>query len=103
MSIPELTAQQVALLTEIVQGLGAFSQAVPDPKLDSAKTYEDAMEVLRENEQLIILGLLKEITDDPICKDKLVTLFAMTGRLFRVYEVTDITRKLFDGVERTVQ
>ena len=103
MAIPEITAQQVALLTEMVQGLGAFSQAIPDPKLDNVKTYTDAMECLRDTEQLVILGLFKEITDEAVCKDKLVTLFAMTGRLFRIFEVTDITRQLFDGVDRTVQ
>jgi hypothetical protein len=103
MAIPEITAQQVALLIEMVQGLGAFSQATPDPKLDSAKDYEAAMEIVRDNEQLVILGLLKEITDTPTCKEKLVTMFAMTGRLFRIFEVTDITRRLFDGVNRTIQ
>jgi hypothetical protein len=83
--------------------LGAFSQAVPDPKLDLAANYEAAMDAIRENEQLVILGLLKEITDTPACKEKLVTMFGMTGRLFRIFEVTDIARKMFDGIERTVQ
>jgi hypothetical protein len=103
MAIPSITAKQVVLLTEKVQGIGAFSQAVPDPKLDAANIYEPAMEELRETEQLVILGLLKEITDEPACKDKLVTLYAMTSRLFRIFEVTDISRRLFDGVQRTIQ
>jgi len=101
--IPEITAQQVVLLTEMVQGLGAFSQAVPDSKVDSAADYENMMDSVRDNEQLVILGLIKEITDEQTTKEKLATMFAMTGRLFRVYQVTDITRKLFDGVERKVQ
>jgi len=101
--IPELNVEQVTLLTNMASGLGAFSQVVPDPKLDKASDYETIIESVRDNEQLVILGLIKELTDEPSTKEKIVTLFSMTGRMFRVFEITDIARKLFDGVERPIQ
>jgi hypothetical protein len=103
LSIPELNVEQVTLLTNMASGLGAFSQVVPDSKLDKASDYEAIIESVRDNEQLVILGLIKELTDEPSTKEKIVTLFSMTGRMFRVFEITDIARKLFDGVERTIQ
>jgi hypothetical protein len=102
-SIPQLNAEQVALLESMVNGLGAFSQAVPDPKLDTVNDYHEAMRTMMDNEQLVILGLIKEITEEPATKDKLATIFAMTNRLFRVYELTEIGRKMFDGVKRKIQ
>ena len=104
MSIPQLNAEQVALLESMVNGLGAFSQVIPDAKLESYKDYTEAMEVVRDNEQLVILGLIKEITEEPTTKDKLATIFAMTNLLFRVYEITEIGRKMFSGAnERKIQ
>ena len=102
-SIPQLNAEQVALLESMVNGLGAFSQALPDPKLDTVNDYHEAMRTMMDNEQLVILGLIKEITEEPATKDKLATIFAMTNRLFRVYELTEIGRKMFDGVKRKIQ
>jgi hypothetical protein len=102
-SIPQLNAEQVALLTSMANGLGVFSQVIPDTKLESYKDYTEAMEVVRDNEQLVILGLLKEITDEPDTKEKLINVYAMTHRMWRVYEITEIGRKLFDGVERKIQ
>jgi hypothetical protein len=49
----------------------------------------------------VILGLLKEITDE--CSEKLAEMFAKVHRLFRVFEITEIGRKMFDGVERKIQ
>jgi hypothetical protein len=104
LAIPQITADQVALLESMANGLGAFSQAVPDAKQDSAKDYEFAMNIYRDNEQLVILGLIKDITETDACKDKLVTLFSMTGRMFRVYEITPVGRLMFSQAsERTVQ
>lgn len=101
MAIPQLNASQVTTLKDMSNGLGAFSQAVPDQKKDLAADYEAAMEVVRDNEQLVILGLIKDITEQ--CGDKLATMYAMTDRLFRVYEITDIGRRMFIGPDRTVQ
>jgi hypothetical protein len=101
MAIPQLNAEQVALLESMVSGVGAFSQATPDAKLDNYKDYTEAMESVRDNEQLVILGLIKEITDDH--KDKIANLYSITNRMFRVYEITEIGRRLFDGVKRTIQ
>lgn len=102
--IPQINATQVALLESMVNGLGAFSQAVPNAKQDAAKDYEAAMESVRDNEQLVILGLIKDITDTEACKDKIATLFSMTGRLFRVYEISETGRLMFSGVnERVIQ
>jgi hypothetical protein len=104
MGIPQLNPEQVNTLTEMsTNGLGAFSQAVPDAKFDSAADYEKEMEMVRDTEQLVILGLIKEITDESTTKDKLVTMFAMSGRLFRVFQITDIGKRMFDGVKRTIQ
>jgi hypothetical protein len=102
-SIPQLNAEQVALLESMVNGLGAFSQAVPDPKLESYKDYTEAMEVVRDNEQLVILGLIKEITDEEAIKEKMANIYAMTSRLWRVYEITAIGKAMFDGIERRIQ
>jgi hypothetical protein len=102
-SIPQLNAEQVALLTSMATGVGAFSQVIPDAKLDSYKDYTDAMEVVRDNEQLVILGLVKEITDEEAIKEKMANIYAMTSRLWRVYEITAIGKAMFDGIERRIQ
>ena len=102
MSFPQLNKSQVTTLADMANGVGAFSQAVPDPKKDLAADYEAAMEVVRDNEQLVILGLIKDITDQ--CGDKLAVMFSMTDRLFRVYQITEVGQSMFQGVEqRTIQ
>ena len=102
MAIPQINASQVTTIMDMANGLGAFAQAVPDPKKDTKETYDAAMEVVRDNEQLVILGLIKDITDQ--CGDKLATMYAMADRLFRVYQITEVGQKMFQGVEkRTIQ
>ena len=102
MSFPQLNASQVTLLTDMANGVGAFSHVVPDPKLDTKQDYDKYMEDIRDEEQLVILGLIKEITDQ--CGDKLAQMFAMTNRMFRVYQITEVGQKMFQGVEqRTIQ
>lgn len=103
MSFPQLNADQVELLTNMTNGLGVFSQVIPDTKLESYKDYTEAMEVVRDNEQLVILGLLKEITDEPDTKEKLINVYAMTHRLWRVFQITEIGKAMFDGIERRLQ
>jgi hypothetical protein len=70
-------------------------QPVPDPKKDLAATYIEAMEAVRDNEQLVILGLIKEITDQ--CGEKLSEMYAATGHLARVFQITEIGQKMFEG------
>ena len=82
-------------------GLGAVSVPVPDVKKDSYESYNLMTSEICDLNQLVILGLVKEITDQ--CGDKLATMYAMSSRQFRVFEITDIGRKLFDGVERKIQ
>jgi hypothetical protein len=103
MAIPTINAEQVALLESMANGLGAFSQAVPDPKLDTVNDYHEAMRTMMDNEQLVILGLVKEITEETTTKVKLATIFAMTNRLFRVYELTAVGKAMFGGPERKIQ
>jgi hypothetical protein len=95
MALPQINEKQLALLISMVEGLGAFSSVVPDPKLDSAESYTIMMEELCDTQQLVIMGLLKEITDDKEVKEKLVNMYSMTGRLFRIFQITDVGVKMF--------
>lgn len=101
MTIPQIKQSQVDTLVEMSQGLGAMSLPVADTKKDSHEKYNALTEELCDMNQLVILGLLKDITDD--CGDKLAMMYAMSNRLFRVFEITDIGRAMFDSVERKVQ
>jgi hypothetical protein len=101
MAFPQINEEQVSALTGMSTGLGAISVAVPDMKKDSYESYNLMTAELCDLNQLVILGLLKEITDQ--CGDKLATMYAMSNRHFRIFEITEIGRKLFDGVERTIQ
>jgi hypothetical protein len=102
MAIPTLVQEQVDLLESMASGLGAFSTAVPEEAKDGKETYEAAMVTVRDNEQLLIMGLIKDITEAQM--DKIATLFSMTGRQFKVYEITDIGRRMFSDVgKRTIQ
>ena len=101
MSFPQINQDQVDALTGMATGLGAVSVAVPDVKKDSYEDYNLMTAELCDLAQLVILGLLKEVTDQ--CSDKLATMYAMSQRNFRVFEITDIGRRMFDGVERRIQ
>ena len=101
MAFPQINAEQVAALTEMAIGDGAISVIVPDTKKDSYKTYSLVTAELCDLNQLVIMGLLKEITDE--CGDKLAEIFSKVHRLFRVFEITEIGKKMFDGVERKIQ
>jgi hypothetical protein len=98
MGIPQLNKSQVTTLMDLANGMGAFSQAIPDPKLDLAADYEAAMETVRDNEQMLILGLIRDITDQ--CGDKLAIMYSMTSRLFRVFQITDVGQKMFEGSDK---
>ena len=103
MAIPQINAEQVELMEKLASGLSAFCQAIPDAKLDSVVGYEDGMRVSLDNGQLLILGLVKEVTDDPVVKEKLVNMYAMTSRLYRVFEITETGKAMFSGPERRIQ
>lgn len=101
MATPQINQDQVDALTGMATGLGAISVAVPDMKKDSYESYNLMTSEICDLNQLVILGLVKEITDQ--CSDKLATMYAMSQRNFRVFEITDIGRRMFDGVERKIQ
>ena len=95
---PQINATQIETLVEMANGTGAFVQAVPDPKKDLAATFIEAMETVRDNEQLVILGLIKEITDQ--CGEKLSEMYATTGHLARVFQITEIGQSMFQGTKK---
>jgi hypothetical protein len=99
--IPQVNQYQVDALIEMSTGMGATSIPVPDVKADSYEKYNSLASELCDLNQLVILGLLKDITDQ--CGDKLATMFAMSNRLFRIFEITHTGRLMFDGQERKIQ
>ena len=101
MAFPQINTEQVSALTEMATGDGAISVLVPDTQKDSYTKYNLLTAELCDLNQLVIMGLLKEITDE--CSDKLAEMFSQCHRLFRVFEITEIGKKMFDGVERTKQ
>ena len=101
MAIPEIKQSQVDTLVEAATGMGAFSIPVPDMKKDTFEKYQQMSEELCDLNQLAILGLFKDITSD--CGDKLATMFSMSGRMFRVFEITPIGKAMFGAPTRTIQ
>lgn len=95
MTIPEINQSQVETLVEMATGLGAFSAPVPDMKSDNYDNYNKMAAEMCDHNQLVILGLIKEITDQ--CGDKLATMYSMSGRRFRIFEITDIGKAMFSG------
>jgi hypothetical protein len=101
MGFPQINTEQVTALTEMATGVGAISVVVPDTKLDTYEKYNLLTAELCDLTQLVILGLLKEVTDEH--SEQLAQMFQTSKRLFRIFEITNIGRKMFDGVERTIQ
>lgn len=97
MFIPQINEEQVQTLKNMCGPISAFSQVVPDEKLDGSN-YQGFMNGVLDTNQLVILGLVREISDD--CKEKLANIYSMTNRLFRVFEITDIGRAMFGAPER---
>jgi hypothetical protein len=98
-NIPQLNAEQVQDLKNMCGPIDAFSQVVPNEIADGP-SYARYMEKVRDTEQLVILGLIKDITDD--CGDKLASIYAMTNRMFRVYQITDTGRLMFQDERTTI-
>lgn len=101
MAIPEINQYQVDALVDMATGIGGASLPVPDSKLDSYDHYSKLTSELCDLNQLVILGLLKDITKD--CGEKLATMYAMSGRQFRVYQITETGKSMFSGPERAIQ
>lgn len=99
MAIPQLNEEQVKDLHNMCGPINAFSQVVPEEKEDGTN-YEVFMNKVRDTEQLVILGLIREITKD--CSEKLANIYAMTSRMFRVFEITDMGRAMFSKIDRTI-
>lgn len=93
MSIPEITKDQLALLTEVCgTWAGVFSQCDPipsDPLLDAAVVAEGQRDV----QYLIELGLFKDITEDH--KAQLEEQAKKTGRTWRVFMITPLGKAMF--------
>ena len=98
--IPQINADQVLLLKDMCGSVPAISQCIPDEAKDGKTYYEEAMDKLRDTEQLVILGLLKEVSEEN--NMKLAEIFSMTGRRFRVFEITDVGKAMFSGTTRTI-
>ncbi len=99
MGFPQINEEQVKTLQDMCGAISAFSQVIPDEKIDGTD-YAIFMDKTRDTEQLVILGLVKEITDQ--CGDKLANIFSMTGRLFRVFEITEVGRAMFSKMSKTI-
>lgn len=99
MNIPQINEEQIKDLKAMCGAIDAFSQVVPSQDADGPN-YEPFMEKVRDTEQLVILGLIKEITDD--CGEKLANIYAMTNRMFRVFQITDIGRAMFGTERKTI-
>lgn len=97
MAFPQINEEQVQTLKDMCGAIGAFSQVVPEEKADGPN-YTVFMDKVRDTEQLVILGLIREITKD--CGEKLANIYSMTSRMFRVFEITDIGRAMFSAPER---
>ena len=98
MSIPELNEAQVHTLYEMIAGTDAFSQIVPDESRDSAKDYAAWIKGVGETDQLVELGLVKEITEQ--CSSQLANVFLQTNRKFRIFETSEVGRLMFSGTEK---
>ena len=102
MGIPEIKQSQVDTLISMATTWGGmFTQAVPEEAKDGKENYEAAMEELRDTEQLVILGLIKESTDK--YNQKVATLYAMTDHQWRVFEITDVGRAMFTATTKGIQ
>jgi len=100
MAIPDINADQVLVLQSMCGPVGAISQCIPDEAKDGKEFYEQGMEKLRDTEQLVILGLIKEVSEANSMK--LAEIFSMTGRMFRVFEITEIGKAMFSDHSKTI-
>jgi hypothetical protein len=94
--IPELTERQLNLIVGACQDIemNVFCQCNVLPTDDfgiACKTIEAAADV----EALIVLKLVKEITEEN--KEKVEEQNIQTGRIWRVYTVTPLGRALFQA------
>ena len=83
MGIPQINESQVEAMESLCVGLDAFTMVVPEEALDGTILYNAAMEQVRDLEQLVILGLIKDITKDQ--SYKVAQMFAQTKNAWRAY------------------
>jgi hypothetical protein len=102
MTFPQINAEQVTAMTDMAEGEGAISVVVPDVKQDTYENYNLIQNELCDLNQLVILGLLKDITGE--CTEKLDKMYTLTKRQFRVFEITQIGQKMFENIgKRAIQ
>jgi len=99
MAIPTLKASQVKTLEDACQQTGSFAQVEPVESLDGT-LFDAAMEELRDTEQMLILGLIKEITKEQ--GEKVGKLLCMTGRTYRVFQLTAVGCAMFSTADGKV-
>ncbi len=92
--ITEITAEQVRALEEMCGPINVFSQIVPEKEKDGNR-YEEWIQLTAETEQLVILGLIREITKDHT--QRLGEVFLETNRHYRVFEITPVGKAMFGG------
>ena len=93
MDTPEITATQLSIIRETVNGTGAFSQMEPDRDLDTIEDYANWSRGVENTNALVALGFLIDITSK--CQEALAQVTASTGRTFRVYEATKMAMQMF--------
>ena len=94
MTISQISEEQERALEEMCGPINVFSQIVPEKDKDGDRD-EEWVKLTNETEQLVILGLLTEITDDH--KQRLAEVFIETNRHYRVFEITPVGKAMFGG------
>lgn len=102
MGIPQINESQVEAMESLCVGLDAFTFVIPEEEKDGPVLYKAAMEQLLDLGQLVILGLLKDISKEQ--SYKVAQLFVETKRVANIYQITKVGRQMFEGLaKRTVQ
>lgn len=94
MDYPEITAEQLSLITGVAADaeMGVFSQCDPIPG-DSLIDATLVAKARRDAEKLVELGLLKNITAQH--QEHINRQNAETGRVWTVYSITPLARAMF--------
>jgi hypothetical protein len=92
----ELSQSEYDLLRIVCNdpNMSVFSQSSPIAT-DDAETVSQAQQAAIDAERLVTIGLLRNITENH--KEQLVQMNEQTGRQWRVYEISPMTRALFQA------
>jgi len=104
MTTPEVNAAQMKALEDLSHqgGDDAFFFIVPEELKDGTALYLAKMDELRDINQLVILGLLEDISEQGT--QKVAEFFVKTGRAMRFYKITAMGKAMFsDHGKRRVQ